>query len=172
MDRIPEFVANHPLLFAALAAVIAMIVVLEVQRARRVARPVSPAQATRMNNNSDAAFIDVRPKKSFDEAHLPGARSVPIAEVDGCIKQLRKLRDRPVILYDDGALDAERAAKALHRHGFEQLYALDGGLPAWRKAELPIRSGGSGRKAQAGGKSRKKGGRSDERPQKAGQGKA
>lgn len=140
MERIPEFVANHPFMFAALAATIVMIVVAEYQRMRRVATPISPSRATRLSNSEDAVFIDTRAKKDYDQGHLPGARHVPAREVEQYVKQLEKLRARPLILYDEGGMDAERAAKALAKHGFEQLYALQGGLPAWRKAELPLES--------------------------------
>jgi len=138
MDRIPEFVSNHPLLFAALAATIAMIFVVEYQRFRRVAESVSPSRATRLSNSEDAVFIDTRAKKDYDEGHLPGARHVPSREVEQYLKQIEKLRDRPVVLYDDGGFDAERAAKALAKNGFGRLYALQGGMAAWRKADLPV----------------------------------
>lgn len=138
MERIPEFVANHPLMFAALAATIVMIAIAEYQRARRVATPVSPSRATRLSNSDDAVFIDARAKKDYEQGHLPGARHVPAREVEQYLKQLEKLRERPLVLYDDGGMDAERAAKVLARNGFGQLYALQGGMPAWRKAELPL----------------------------------
>lgn len=162
MERIPEFIGNHPLLFAALAAVIAMIVVLEVQRVRRTGQPISPARATRLNNSEDAVFLDARPHKDFEQSHLPGARSIPAREVEGHLKQIEKLREQPVILYDDGGLDAERAAKELARNGFTRLYVIEGGLPAWRKAELPTESGAETRK-EGGGKG--KGGKGKARRQ-------
>lgn len=153
MDRIPEFVSNHPILFGALVATIVMIVVAEYQRARRAAQPVTPARATRLSNSENAAFIDARRRKDFEAGHLPGARNVPASEVEQHIKQLEKLRELPVILYDDGGLDAERAAKTLAKHGFSRLFALDGGLPAWRKADLPVETQQSGQ-----GKKKKKAG--------------
>jgi len=138
MDRIPEFVTNHPLLIAALAATIAMIVFVEAQRARRAATAVTPARATRLRNSEDAEFVDARPRKDYDGGHLPGARSVPAAETESYLKQLQKLREKPVILYDDGGFEAQRAARTLAKNGFTQLYALDGGIAAWRKADLPV----------------------------------
>ena len=155
MERIPEFVGNNPLLFAALAATIAMIVVLEVQRARRSGQPVSPSRATRLSNSEDAAFIDARRQKDFEQAHLPGARCIPAREIESHLKQIEKLRQRPVVLYDDGGLDAERAAKALAKNGFTRLYVIDGGLAAWRKADLPTESGSGPRKSEGGGQKKK-----------------
>ncbi len=138
MDRIPEFITNHPFLFAALAATIAMIAFMEYQRATQAAKPVSPARATRLQNSEDAVFIDVRPRKEFETGHLPGARNVPGAEVAQHLKQLEKLKGVPWILYDDGGTQAQRVAKTLAGKGFGPLYAVDGGMPAWTKAELPV----------------------------------
>lgn len=138
MDRIPEFISNHPFLFAALVATLAMIAVMEYQRATQAAQSVSPPRATRLQNSEDAVFIDVRPRKEYEAGHLPGAHHVPVAEVEQHRKQLEKLKGVPFILYDDGGTQAQRAAKALAARGFGPLYAVDGGLPAWTKAELPL----------------------------------
>lgn len=156
MERIPEFVANHPLMFVALAVTVTMIVVLEVQRIRRTAEPLSPARATRLSNNEEAVFIDTRKQKDFEQGHVPGARSIPSREVEGYLKQIEKLREYPVILYDDGTLEAERAAKELAKNGFTRLYSIEGGMPAWRKAELPVETGSGPRKSGSGGQKKKK----------------
>lgn len=149
IERLPEFVSNHPLMFVALAATLGMIAFTEYQRFSRVATPVGPSRATRLANHEDAVFIDARPSKDFDSAHLPGAYSVPAAEVDNQLKQLEKLRERPVILYDERGFEAERVAKKLQQNGFTSLYTIDGGLPAWRKADLPVESGSASKSAKS-----------------------
>ena len=37
--------------------------------------------------------------------------------------------------------EAVDAAKALKKAGFEKVYVLDGGIPAWQQAELPLVKG-------------------------------
>lgn len=138
MDRIAEFVANHPFLIAALVATVGMIAFMEYQRATQAAKPVSPARATRLQTSEDALFIDVRPRKDYESGHLPGARNVPAAELGQHFKQLEKVKGVPWVLYDDGGVQAQRVAKTLAGKGFGPLYAVDGGLPAWTKAELPL----------------------------------
>jgi len=138
MDRIPEFISNHPLLFAAFVATLAMIAFMEYQRATQAARPLSPMKATRLQNSEDAIFIDVRPKKQYEAGHLPGAHNVPASEVDQHLKQLEKRKGVPWILYDDGGIHAQRVARKLASAGFGPLHVVDGGVPAWTKAELPL----------------------------------
>lgn len=141
MDRIPEFAANHPILIAAVLLTIGVIVGVEIQRLRRAAEPVSTTRATRMSHNEDAVFVDARRRKDFEAERLPGARNVPAAEIEQYVRQLDKVRERPLVLYDDAGMEAQRAAKGLARHGFTRLYELEGGLPAWRKANLPLEHG-------------------------------
>ncbi len=146
MDRIPEFTANHPFLIAALLLLLGIIGGLEFTRLRRAAQPVSPARATRLANSEDAVFVDTRRRSDFEAGHLPGARNLPSAEIEQYIKQFDKLRDQPLVLYDDGGLAAHKTAKQLAKRGFSQLYELDGGLDAWREAKLPLEQGGKSKK--------------------------
>lgn len=141
IERVPEFIANHPVIMGALALTLVMIGVMEYQRATRVGRPLTPMQATRLQNDEDAVIIDVRARKDYDSGHVQGAMTLPEREIGQSIHQLKKHRDRPLVLYDEGGFNAERAAKTLKGNGFERIYVIDGGLPAWRKAELPVRAG-------------------------------
>ena len=79
-------------------------------------------------------------------------------EPDSHLKQLEKISDRPLILYDDGGLDAQKAARKLAANGIrQQLYEIEGGLPAWRKADLPVESGGANKANKGKAKKNKKG---------------
>jgi len=158
IERIPEFATNHPLLVAALAITLAAIAFTEYQRLTRIGTAVQPSRATRLANNEDGVFIDTRARGPYDEAHVPGARSMPADEIDSHLKQLEKISDRPLILYDDGGLDAQKAARKLAANGIrQQLYEIEGGLPAWRKADLPVESGGANKANKGKAKKNKKG---------------
>jgi len=143
IERVPEFVANHPFIFGALLLTVVLIGFMEYQRATRVGRPLSPMQATRLRNDEDAVVVDVRARKDYDKGHVHGALPIAEREIGQSIVQLQKKHgERPVILYDEGGFEAERAAKTLKQNGFERVYVIEGGMPAWRKAEMPIQAGG------------------------------
>ena len=42
-----------------------------------------------------------------------------------------------IVVCDDGNRSG-RAATALRKHGFEQVFTLSGGIGAWRQAGLPL----------------------------------
>jgi rhodanese-related sulfurtransferase/DNA-binding transcriptional ArsR family regulator len=88
----------------------------------------------------DVVVWDVRPEAEFEAGHVPGAVSVPPAEVD------RRLDDVPedaeVVAYCRGpycvfADDAVRALIARHRRARR----LEDGFPEWRRAGLPVAVG-------------------------------
>ena len=79
-----------------------------------------------------AAFvIDVRPAVEFQHGHLPGAVSVPVAELPQHLESLP--RDKPIVAYCRGAycLFADEAVALLRSHGFDA-HRLEGGWPEWR----------------------------------------
>lgn len=87
----------------------------------------------------DVAAIDVRPREEFEAAHIAGARSFPLDQLPELTGRLP--RDRLIVAYCRGpyCLFADDAARLLVAAGFDAA-RLEGGLPEWRAAGLPIRS--------------------------------
>jgi ArsR family transcriptional regulator len=83
--------------------------------------------------------LDVRPEDEFAEAHVPGAINVPLSKLQQRIDELP--RDLEVIAYCRGpwcVLAFE--AVALLRASGRAARRLEGGLPEWRMAGLPVQS--------------------------------
>ncbi len=78
-------------------------------------------------------IVDVRSHtaKSVEPRAIPGARHVPLQEVDRHIADLP--RDRDIVLYCTcpNEASAARVAKILMNHGFKKVRPLHGGLDAW-----------------------------------------
>jgi rhodanese-related sulfurtransferase len=98
---------------------------------------VSTTQATHLMNREDALVVDVREPGEFGAGHILGARNVPLVKMDGT-GELAKRKDKPVIVYCDGGDRAAKAAAALRKLGFTRVVNLNGGLPAWQQAGLPL----------------------------------
>ncbi len=138
MNRIPEFISNHPILFVALAAVIGMIVFFEYQRLFSGVKQLSPLEATRLQNDQEAVFVDVREDKEYKLGHIMGARHIPVSVFDKRMTELEKLKAKPMIVYCANGSRASRAAGKLRKAEFPEVYTLAGGIIGWEKANMPI----------------------------------
>lgn len=117
---------------------------LELQSAMRelVSRPedLSPlngdellAQAQR----GEVVVLDVRPEIEFATAHLPYARSIPLAELKQRLSELPT--DKPIVAYCRGpfCLMAKEAVDLLSQEGLKAL-RLEAGIAEWRLQGLPL----------------------------------
>ena len=91
----------------------------------------------------DVVILDVRPEAEFSSGHIPGAMSVPIAELRKHIKALPK--DADVVAYCRGpyCVYADDAVRELNRRGYRARRLVDG-FPEWKRAGLPVVSGEGG----------------------------
>lgn len=75
-------------------------------------------------------LLDVRQLAAYGQDHLPGAISVPAADLPLCLESLDALK--PTVVYcDQGAL-AGAAAEVLVKAGWQDVRILAGGLHAWK----------------------------------------
>jgi ArsR family transcriptional regulator len=81
--------------------------------------------------------LDVRPEDEFTQGHLPGARNIPLAELERRIGELPT--DTEIVAYCRGpycVLSFEVVA-ALRANGFRAA-RLEDGFPEWKAAGLPV----------------------------------
>jgi rhodanese-related sulfurtransferase len=78
-------------------------------------------------------LIDVRPRDEFAAGHIPGARSIPIDELDRSVAALPK--DKPIVAYCRGryCTYALEAVSVLRQLGFSAV-RFDDGVVEWREA--------------------------------------
>jgi rhodanese-related sulfurtransferase/DNA-binding transcriptional ArsR family regulator len=105
----------------------------EPDRMVSVGRKELMAQAKR----GEVIVLDVRPQTEFATAHLPHARSLPLAELSQRLAELP--RDVEIVAYCRGpfCLMSDEAVKLLQSHGFRARKTLDG-VSEWQAAGLPI----------------------------------
>ena len=91
------------------------------------------AQARR----GEVVVIDVRPRQEYDEAHLPFARSMPVAELKRRINELPKGKE--IVAYCRGpfCLLSDEAMQILIAQG-RRVRKLTDGVNEWRAAGLPL----------------------------------
>ncbi|GAB3737621.1 rhodanese-like domain-containing protein [Luteimonas pelagia] len=138
LAELAAFFGRHPILSFALAGLTVAIVATELSRLFRGFRSVRPAELTRLLNDGNALLVDLSPANDFEKGHIAGARNVLPSQFDPENKVLAKARDLPVVVTCRTGQASAGAAKRLKKAGFSQVYWLDGGVAAWRQADLPL----------------------------------
>jgi len=133
-----EFIGNHALLVTLFGALVVALIGNEAYRWSTAMPRVAAHEATRMINRDDALVLDVREQGEFRKGHIIGAKNVPEGELDDEAARIKKRKARPVIVCCGTGTAAPRAAERLSRAGIEQVYALRGGMTAWRDAQMPV----------------------------------
>ena len=137
MERLIEYLGNHPWLGAAAIAMLVLVVIYEMRSRSENASAVSPQEAIRLMNNG-ALVLDIRPQAQFATGHLNGARQLPADQILTAGETLKKHREKPVLVYcETGSLSAA-AARQLATQGFTKASNLRGGIAAWRAENLPV----------------------------------
>jgi rhodanese-related sulfurtransferase len=139
MEQLSEFVLNNLLLFAALVVVMVMLIKAELEHQANKGSFLSPSMATRlMNNNSDTLILDIRTAADFKKGHIKGAKNIPLSDFAASVDKLAVDKDKPVLIYCNSGNTVTRAIKLLKKAGFVQVNNLEGGIAAWKEANMPL----------------------------------
>lgn len=104
-----------------------------------VPRHISPQQAHQWLSSGEAVLIDVRAPDEFKAEHIACAASLPLADICGLLKQMHIPADRKVIFQCLRGKRGEQAcALVSHMDAAYDIYNLEGGIDAWKKAGLPV----------------------------------
>jgi rhodanese-related sulfurtransferase len=107
---------------------------------RGALEPIDDEELLRRVRAGDVTVVDVRPREEYVAGHLPGAISVPLADLPGRVREFRKRRD--IVAYCRGpycvmALDA---VDLLRRKGF-RAHRLEHGVAEWRARGWRVEAG-------------------------------
>ncbi len=95
----------------------------------------------------DIRLIDVLPPDHFEKIHLPDAQNVCVFFVSFLNDVTTILPDKEtrVVVYgaSERSHDAKMAAEKMIRAGYQNIYALEGGIEAWREAGFNVEGSGT-----------------------------
>jgi rhodanese-related sulfurtransferase len=139
VQQFSEFVINNPLLFAALFVVLILLIKAELDHQVNKGLLVSPASAIRLiNNHDDALIIDIRAAADYKKGHIKGAKNVHLSDFASSIEAFSDYKNKPVLLYCNSGSTTRRAVKLLKNAGYENINDLEGGIVAWKEANMPL----------------------------------
>jgi thioredoxin 1 len=95
------------------------------------------AAADTLKANPHAILLDVRTPEEFAKGHLPAAVNMDWnnPRIKAAFSELDK--DSEYVVYCLSGGRSAAAAKYMRSAGFQKVYELDGGILAWRAADLP-----------------------------------
>jgi rhodanese-related sulfurtransferase len=140
MDRLLEYVGNHPFLVGAAGLMALVVLGYEFRHRANSAASVSTSEVVRLMN-AGAVLVDVRSTNQFKDGHINGARNVPGDQIAAGAAALEKLKDKTLIMCCDSGTSSGVAARKLMQLGYKQVFNLRGGVAAWRQDNLPVVKG-------------------------------
>jgi rhodanese-related sulfurtransferase len=135
MEKLFEFVGNHPVLVGTFALLLALFIRNET---RRGGQTVSAQALVEMVNKENALVLDVRDKKEFDAGHIVNAINIPQASLADRLDELKKYKERPVVVACRMGQHSGTAGTLLRKNGFTNVRRLTGGIAEWRNQNLPV----------------------------------
>lgn len=103
---------------------------------RRAARSIITArEAAERLRRGQLQLVDVRERDELTEARVPGARHIPLGQLDRRIGELE--RRRPVAFLCASGSRSAIAARAAVNAGFDAAN-VEGGVQAWAREGLPL----------------------------------
>ncbi|HTS54898.1 MAG TPA: rhodanese-like domain-containing protein [Burkholderiales bacterium] len=101
-------------------------------------REVGVAEAVQLINRKDAVVVDVREPNEFKAGHIPNARNIPAGQIAERMKELEKLKAKPLLLVCQTGTRSAQACGALQKAGFADTSVVAGGMAAWRQVGMPV----------------------------------
>lgn len=99
---------------------------------------VSPVDAVNLINREKGQVIDVSDAAEFAAGHVVGAKNIPLDTLADKAKGLPSNKALPLIVVCATGARSSKAVSQLKALGYEKAQSLNGGLKAWREANLPV----------------------------------
>jgi len=136
MTQISEFVVNQWMLFVALAIILGLLI--RSIMSDTGSKNINPTRAIQLINHDDAVVLDVRLEDEFKEGHVLNSVHIPVGLLQNRIQELDKYKDKPIIVNCRSGQRSNSAVSVLTKQGFASVYKLQGGILAWKNANLPL----------------------------------
>lgn len=93
---------------------------------------ISAADLNKIMQNQDILLVDVHIP---EQEHIKGTDFfIPFNDIQEYQNKLPSDKNTPIYLYCEGGPMGNAAARSLHELGYKNLYNLEGGANAWKKA--------------------------------------
>lgn len=99
---------------------------------------LSPTEAVQCMNREKGVVVDVCGDDEFAAGHISGALHVPLDQLEQRLTSVAKNKSTPLIMVCASGMRSKRAQAVAQKLGYEKVHSLQGGLKAWKEANLPV----------------------------------
>ncbi len=99
---------------------------------------ITPTEAVQCMNREKGVVVDVCGRDEYAQGHIIGALNVPLDQLEANLGQAVKNKSTPLILSCASGMRSKRAQAIAQKLGYEKVHSLQGGLKAWKEANLPV----------------------------------
>jgi rhodanese-related sulfurtransferase len=141
MEQFLVFLQKNPMNMVLLGTVLVtggMLLWPVIARLMRPGQEVGAVEAVQLINRRDAVVIDVRDAAEYKSGHITNARHIPEGEIDSRMKELEKVKLKPIIVSCARGNRSLNVANRLRKLGFAEVFSLRGGIAAWQAASMPL----------------------------------
>lgn len=136
IEQLGQFIKNHWQLSVALVVISILILINEYLNLRKQGKTISPEKTVDLINNANAVVIDLREPAAFKDGHI--ISSIRASEADFTTPRFDKYKNKDIILVCNRGIQAANVAKNLRTQGYTNPMVLNGGIEAWKQANLPL----------------------------------
>ena len=93
----------------------------------------------KIDEKSRFVLLETTPAEEFEAGHLPGAKNLPIADIESRASDMIPSKDSKVVVYGTGT-DSDvsaKAAKKLASMGYTKVHRFPGGKAEWNAVTTP-----------------------------------
>lgn len=104
---------------------------------------INREELRRAIEEGSVVVLEALPPMHFDKEHLPGARNLPLDDLDELAGQLMPDKDQAIVTYcaNDACRNSAIAAERLRGLGYANVREYRGGKQEWIEAGLPVEVG-------------------------------
>ncbi len=88
--------------------------------------------ATSLMDDESMIILDVREKKERKSGYIDGSLHIPLGDVKNQLSKLDK--NKSILVY------CRSGSRSAPRNEYEKVYNLKGGIQAWKRAKMPIKT--------------------------------
>jgi len=99
---------------------------------------IDSGKAIQLINREKANVVDVSDAAEFAAGHIVGSKNLPLADLEAKLAGSVKNKGLPLVLVCQSGARSAKAVNIAKKLGYEQAQSMQGGLKAWKLANLPV----------------------------------